>query len=169
MLSSKVANEPLPEELNDVYSENKYEESIRYLLTNANFSIISSSINFIIVVAFIFNDGFSLLEFFLYASNLYPILKPLWFFGILYFVTDIINLPLELYAQFGIEERFGFNKMTIGLFFIDKLKSYLMTFILGGGIIVLLFWLLTEFGVNYWLYFWIAISIIITLLNMFYT
>ena len=168
LLSSKKASQPLPKELNDIYTESSYLESIRYILTNANFAIIASSVNFIILIMFIFNDGFALLDFFLNASNLYPALIPLYFFGILYFASDIINLPLELYAQFGIEEKFGFNKMTLPLFITDKLKSYLLTIVFGGGILYILFYLLHTFGPNYWIYFWVIISVVMLLLNMFY-
>ena len=44
-------------------------------------------------------------------------------------VSGAVDLPLSLYAQFVIEEKFGFNRMTLGLFFLDLVKQALF---LGG-------------------------------------
>ena len=58
------------------------------------------------------------------------------------FLTTIIgtltSLPFELYSTFQIERKHGFNKQTIGLFFSDKIKSLILTFIIGGPFLALL-------------------------------
>ena len=56
-----------------------------------------------------------------------------------YIISFIMTLPLSYYRVFKIEESFGFNKMTKKLFVIDKIKSFILTVVFGGGIISLLF------------------------------
>jgi STE24 endopeptidase len=58
------------------------------------------------------------------------------------FLTTIIgtitSLPFELYSTFQIEKKHGFNKQTLGLFFTDKIKSLVLTFVIGGPFLALL-------------------------------
>ena len=101
--------------------------------------------------------------------NCGPILSGLLFFGILTWASDILALPFEWYNTFVIEEKFGFNKMTPKTFIFDTLKSWMVTLILGGGILAGLLWLVAYFGENFWIIAWIAISIVLVLINMFYS
>lgn len=58
------------------------------------------------------------------------------------FLTTIIgtitSLPFEIYSTFQIERKHGFNKQTPGLFFTDKVKSLLLSFLIGGPFLALL-------------------------------
>ena len=46
-------------------------------------------------------------------------------------LNAVLSLPLELYATFRLEARFGFNKTTAGTFWLDKLKGLLLLLVLG--------------------------------------
>jgi STE24 endopeptidase len=50
------------------------------------------------------------------------VIVSLVFFGIIGFVSDIINLPFTWYDTFVIEKKYGFNKMTLRIFITDHLK-----------------------------------------------
>jgi STE24 endopeptidase len=65
-----------------------------------------------------------------------------------------IGLPVTLYRIFGIEERFGFNKMTLKLFVIDVLKGIVLAAVLGVPLLVLVLWLMSAAGTYWWLYVW---------------
>ena len=70
----------------------------------------------------------------------------------------LISIPFELYDTFVIEEKFGFNKTTIGTFVADKLKGLLLALVLGAPILALVLFLFEKFGPNAWWYGWIAVS-----------
>jgi hypothetical protein len=53
-------------------------------------------------------------------------------------VGTITALPFELYSTFQIEKKHGFNKQTLGLFFTDKVKSLVLTSVIGGPFVALL-------------------------------
>ena len=63
-------------------------------------------------------------------------------------------LPATLYRIFGIEERFGFNKMTLKLFVVDVLKGILLAAVLGIPLLVAVLWLMGAAGTYWWLYVW---------------
>jgi STE24 endopeptidase len=88
----------------------------------------------------LFFKGFAVLNDFVVSVTAEPILQALIFFGILYVASDIISIPFAYYGIFKIEEKYGFNKMTMATFLSDKLKGYLLTAILGGGIMVAILW-----------------------------
>jgi len=71
-------------------------------------------------------------------------------------VLGAVDLPFEWYRQFRVEERFGFNRMTPRLFFVDLLKSLLVGTALGLPLLALVLWLMDAAGSYWWLYAWAA-------------
>jgi STE24 endopeptidase len=71
--------------------------------------------------------------------------------GILMALAD---LPSDLYRTFVIEQRFGFNKTTPGLFFADLCKSLLIGALLLLPLAALIIWLIRELGEYWWVYGW---------------
>lgn len=65
-----------------------------------------------------------------------------------------LELPASLYRIFVIEERFGFNKMTLKLFAADLLKSAAVMAALGIPLLLAVLWLMTAAGNFWWLYVW---------------
>jgi STE24 endopeptidase len=70
-------------------------------------------------------------------------------------IGTLIDLPLSLYSQFVIEERFGFNRMSGRLFLIDLLKQALLGLLIGAPVIALVLWLLGHLGPQGWLGVWV--------------
>ncbi len=69
-------------------------------------------------------------------------------------IGGIIDLPFTLYQTFVIEERFGFNKMTLKLWLGDLVKSSLIGAVIGLPIAALILWLMGAMGNLWWLYAW---------------
>jgi len=69
-------------------------------------------------------------------------------------ISGLIDLPLTLYQTFVIEQRFGFNKMTLRLWWFDLLKSTLMGVVIGLPISALILWLMGSAGAFWWLWAW---------------
>ncbi|CAI2167721.1 2737_t:CDS:2 [Funneliformis geosporum] len=70
-----------------------------------------------------------------------------------------ISLPLSLYYTFVIEERHGFNKMTLGLFVMDTVKGFLITGVIGLPIIALGLQIIKWSGDNFYFYVWVFMII----------
>ncbi len=67
----------------------------------------------------------------------------------------IIDLPFTLYQTFVIEERFGFNKMTVKLWLADLVKSSLIGAAVGLPLAALVLWMMGATGNLWWLYTWL--------------
>jgi STE24 endopeptidase len=82
------------------------------------------------------------------------LLRGVAFFALLGLLVTLIELPFDWYRTFIIEQRFGFNKMTPGLFLADAVKSLALGAVLGLPFLAFLLWLMTAAGEGWWLYAW---------------
>ena len=74
-------------------------------------------------------------------------------------LTSAIGLPATLYRIFGIEERFGFNRMTLKLFIVDTLKGILLAIVIGVPLLLAVLWLMGAAGAYWWLYVWAVLVV----------
>tara|TARA_A100001037_G_scaffold75621_1_gene67816 strand:- start:1629 stop:2888 length:1260 start_codon:yes stop_codon:yes gene_type:complete len=159
ILNMKSISAILPEGFEKVYNKNKYAKSQKYLKINSQFSLFSSSFSFFIIMIIIHFGVFGFLDDFVRAKSSNSIYSGLIFFGILFIINDIINLPFSFFKNFVIEEKFGFNKMTISIFIKDKLKSYLLVFFIGGITMFSILSFFYYFETYGWLMVWIFLTI----------
>ena len=69
-------------------------------------------------------------------------------------LLGIIGLPFSIYRQFKLEAKFGFNRMTPGLFVSDMLKGLVLGAVLGLPLVAAVLWLMAEAGTYWWLWAW---------------
>jgi STE24 endopeptidase len=77
----------------------------------------------------------------------------------------LAGLPTTLYRTFVVEERFGFNRMTLRLFVADLVKHALVGLALGVPLLLAVLWLMGRAGELWWLYTW-AVWVLYSLLMM---
>lgn len=159
----KTFKQPLPDELSDIFDSSKYLKNQEYNLSKAKFGFVSSSFSFLFLLALLTFDAFALLNNFVNLLTPDLTLRSILFFGILYFVYDIITTPLSIYHTFVIESKFGFNRTTKKVFILDKLKSWGLTIIIGG---ILLF-LISKFYLNTGIWFVPLVFILISSFSLF--
>jgi STE24 endopeptidase len=70
-------------------------------------------------------------------------------------IGSVVDLPFDYYKQFRLEEQFGFNKMTPGLFFSDMLKHTLVGAAIGLPLLWVTLALMEQAGALWWLYAWL--------------
>ncbi|HYX62696.1 MAG TPA: M48 family metallopeptidase [Burkholderiales bacterium] len=75
-----------------------------------------------------------------------------------FFVQAAVSLPLAFYRTFVIESRFGFNRMSVGLFLADLAKQTLVALALGVPLILAVLWLMQRMGEHWWLYVWAVLT-----------
>ena len=167
-LNTKRFDDKIPHELSDVYDEDAYKKSQAYKKENAKFSRVTSLFSFILTMLFFFLEGFKLVDDFARSFTNNPILVALLFFGFIMLGSDILTTPFSYYQTFVIEEKFGFNKSTKKIFWTDKLKGWLMSIILGGGILSIIMLFYQYSGDNFWIYTWVFIAVFTVFMNLFY-
>ena len=167
-LNSKHFDDEIPTKLADVYDEVAYKKSQTYKKTNAKFSNLTSTFSIVLTLSFFFADGFKYIDDFARSFTNHPILVALIFFGLIMLGSDLLTTPFSYYKTFVIEEKFGFNKSTKKTFWLDKLKGWLMSSFIGGGILALIIWFYQLTGTNFWVYAWILVAVFSLFMNMFY-
>jgi STE24 endopeptidase len=167
-LNAKHYNDPIPLELQDVYDEGDYKKSQSYKATNYRFGLLTSTFSIILTISFLLIDGFEYVDNIARSYSDNPILIALMFFGVIMMGSDILTTPFSYYRTFVIEEKFGFNKTTKKIFWLDKVKGLLMMAIVGGGILALIIWFYQFAGDSFWLYAWGLVTVFTIFMNMFY-
>lgn len=168
-LNLKSWKKTLPTELEDFYDREQYKKAQQYHQTKGKLGLFESVFSFVFLIGILSFGGFGWLndQLELFMNN--KVLLGLAFFGILFIVSDLLSLPFNVYDTFKIEADYGFNKTTITTFIKDQLKSYLLTFLIGGGLMALMLWLMLNTGKTFWIYLVILTVLVSLLFNMFYT
>ena len=69
-------------------------------------------------------------------------------------LSSLIDVPYDYYRTFVVDEKFGFNKMTVSMFFSDLIKHSIVGLVLGAPILFAALWLMQSAGEFWWLYLW---------------
>ena len=144
-------NPDIPDHFKKAYDKKKYAKSQEYLKTKTKFSLVSSTFSIVLIFLVIHLGIFGVLNEFVNLHTNHFILQGLLFISIIYIFQDIISLPFSLYSTFVIEEKFGFNKTTVGLFISDKIKGYAIFIVMGSIIITPILYLFHEYENFGWL------------------
>jgi len=168
-LNLRSHSRELPQELSGRYDRDKYEKSYEYHQVNYRFGLLQSTISFILLLTILLTGTFGWLDTVLSEVTQHPIWLPLLYFGVLFIASDVLGLPFQWYHTFVIEEKFGFNQTSVRTFWMDKLKSYVLTMIVGGLILGIFIALVNALGNQFWWWFWIFITVFMLFVNIFYT
>lgn len=168
-LNIKNLKDELPIELKDIYDSEKYKKSQQYERISTKFSLITSLFSLFIILVMLFGGGFTFLDEFVreVSDNIY--LKTLLFFGIMGIAFDIVSIPFQIYGTFVIEEKFGFNKTTMKTFILDKLKSWAISILIGGGLLSFILWAWLSMGELFLPIVFVGLSLFMIFMAMFYT
>ena len=168
-INSKNWKDSVPDTLKDFYKESDYKKAKSYKLDRDKISLISSLISTTLTIIFIFSGFYGKVSDYslYYFDNLF--LQSAGFFLFFLLISTIISLPISYYSIFTIEEKYGFNKSTMSTFIKDKIKSLIVSLLIGGFILYISIQLYNFFEANFWLWLWVFLSAIIIFTNMFYT
>ena len=140
----------------------KYLVAGNYAVANGKLGIVTTLVEYLVFIWWVFS-GFAWLSSMIQIEN--ALMQSVVFLFGFIIINYIIGLPFELYQKFKIDEDFGFNKMTVGMFVIDTLKSALLLFIIGGAVLALLSWIIGNFDM-WWLWGFAAIFTVAILANV---
>ena len=152
-------NPDIPDHFKKAYDKKKYAKSQEYLKTKTKFILVSSTFSIVLIFLVIHLGIFGVLNEFVNLQTNHFILQGLLFISIIYIFQDIISLPFSLYSTFVIEEKFGFNKTTVGLFISDKIKGYAIFIVMGSIIITPILYLFHEYENFGWLIAWSLLAL----------
>jgi STE24 endopeptidase len=151
------ANE-VPTVFYGMIDEPKYRRSIDYTLAKSRFGDTVNVFDAAILMAVLFSgvlpwafEKFSAN----FGSSVWAMAGFLFVVGI---AVSVPALPFDWYAQFRVEERFGFNTTTLKTWILDRIKGLLLAVLLGYPLLVLVLKMIEWTGASWWL--WAAVVVI---------
>jgi STE24 endopeptidase len=125
-----------------------------YTCARTRFALIDLLVGVAVLLALTFGGGLQWLHEVSAAWLGEGIPRGLLLIALVGLLLTLVDLPSDLYRTFVIEQRFGFNKSTPGLFFADLCKSLLVGALLLLPLAALIIWLIRELGDYWWVVGW---------------
>ncbi|KAI8097916.1 peptidase family M48-domain-containing protein [Gilbertella persicaria] len=154
-----------PSELADIVTEEDFKKAQAYNLDKSRFGFIEGFYKQIETVLMLYYDALPaiwnyaghLLNKFVGYGPEYEITQSLVFLTLFSLLSTVTSTPFSLYSTFVVEQRHGFNKQTIGLFFMDLLKSHLIMAVLMFPFMSAFIWIIQSTGDNFYFYVWLIV------------
>jgi STE24 endopeptidase len=145
-----------------------HQKAADYSSAKTRLNIAAIVFDAVVLLALTFGGGLQAID--NLAASFFPegIARGVLFVAILTVIMSVIELPFSLYRTFGIESRFGFNKMTLAMFLADLAKHAAIGVALGLPLLFAVLWLMAEMGEMWWLYVWIVWVVFNTLVLALY-
>ena len=176
-LNHKNWKDEIPSELKDFYDIEKYKKAKLYAISKNKIGLLSSTTSFLFVSSLLVFDGYGFLDQLVNSDSLNLFLpfeinsnfaKSGMFFLILFVLNSLISIPFSYYNTFVIEEKYGFNKTSKATFFLDIVKSSILSILIGGILLLAALYIYDNINDGFWLWLWIGLSSLMIVLNMFY-
>ena len=131
-----------------------HQKAADYTITKARFGMIELAWGAAIAVCWTLLGGLSLLNQLLAGVFGNGLQQQVAMLAAFIAIGGVLDLPFTLYQTFVIEERFGFNKTRVTLWFQDFAKSLLLSALIGLPFITLVIWMMGATGPWWWLWVW---------------
>ena len=155
-LNLKQLRTTLPEAFDGWYKPERYAAAQQYLRDNIRFGWFVGAFDLSVVLVFWFGGVFAYLDQWVRGIASHPIASGFLFIGSLAALKAFASVPFSLYTTFVIEERYGFNKTTVGTFFKDWVKGVCLAVLLGGPLLAAVLVFFEYAGAYAWFYCWLA-------------
>lgn len=127
-----------------------------YTVARQRLGRVETVVDALVLLLFTLGGGLAVLVGVTSAWNLSPLWQDVLLLGALALIGGVVGLPFALWSTFVIEERFGFNRMTLKLWIADVIKGLLVAVALGLPLLLLVLWLMTRAGDAWWIWAWLA-------------
>ncbi|MDB5940647.1 MAG: putative rane protein related to protease [Ramlibacter sp.] len=144
----------VPEPFANTITLPAHQKAADYTVAKARFGLIELAVGAAVLLAWTLLGGLDALNRGLHAWLGAGMTQQLALLAVFALIGGLIDLPFTLYQTFVIEQRFGFNKMTLRLWLADLLKSTLLGAAIGLPIAAVILWLMGAAGSYWWLWAW---------------
>jgi STE24 endopeptidase len=148
----------LPHAFRGMFDEPTYGRSVDYTLAKSRFGEVLTSFDALLLMAVLFSGVLS----WAFGKFTAAFGTSVWALTGFLFATgialSIVSLPFAWYAQFKLEERFGFNTTTMKTWVFDRVKGLFLAVLLGFPLLALVLKLIEWTGPNWWI--WAALLVI---------
>jgi STE24 endopeptidase len=148
----------VPAAFQDTVSQETLKKISDYTIDSDHFHMVASLIHQGLYLVVLLSGFLPWLMKTLRSWRLGLIVEGLLFFAFLTLLSNLSRIPFGLYDTFVIEERYGFNRMTLRMWILDFLKSMAILFLLGGLVLWILLSLVIHGGRAWWVWAWMMVG-----------
>ncbi len=142
----------------DAFSEKitleEHQKAADYTIAKEKLGNIELLIGTTLVFIWTLGGGLEYLDQYVRGYQLNPLYAGVIFILLMGFISSIFDIPLGLYNTFVLEEKFGFNRTTIKIWFVDLIKQSVLGLAIGIPLIMVILWLMNSAGEFWWIYAW---------------
>ena len=167
IMNVNFSKQGVPKNVNHIYDEKEYTRWLSYHQEHLRLGIVRKTVSTVVILSLLIFNIFGNLEVWAKEMSDFSITQTLLFLLVYLVLETVIDIPLDFYSTFYIEEKYGFNKTTFKTFWVDKIKSFLLTVVLFGVLIAGLQGLYIAFMNQLWIFIlcaWIFLSIVLVLI-----
>jgi STE24 endopeptidase len=161
----------VPPQFAERISLSAHQRAADYTIARVRLGVVDTLLGVVILLGFTLFGGLQwLYEMVRELLPAAPFLRQVLLVALVAVIASVLELPISIYRQFVLEKRFGFSRMTAGLFLSDLLKGTLVTAALGLPLLASVLWLMERAGDLWWLWAWVVwIAFNLTVLLLFPT
>ena len=146
--------EQVPAAFEGTVDRQAHRKAADYTLAKTRFAMLETAVDAALLLGWTLLGGLHALNQALLAWMGPGLWQQLALIGSFALIGSALTLPLAWWNTFRIEERFGFNKMTLRLWLTDLLKGTVVATLIGLPIVALVLWLMGSAGSLWWLWAW---------------
>lgn len=152
----KKHRDTVPESFSGRIPLEDHHKAADYTLTNTRIGMIALFYDSLLLLGWTLGGGLEWLDSQWRTAGLQPVMTGVGVIFSAMIIMTLLELPFSLYHTFVVEERFGFNRSTLGVFVTDLLKNAALLIIIGAPLIALALWIMEASGGLWWLYVWLV-------------
>lgn len=132
-----------------------HQRAADYTIARTRLGLVEAALGTLVLVALTFFGGLQLLQdLWIRWLPEQDFVRSILLLSSVPLITATFELPLSWYRQFRLEQRFGFNRMTLRLWLADLVKGTVVGLILGLPLAAAVIWLMQTAGAHWWLWVW---------------
>ena len=148
----------VPSPFKDIIKIKDHQKAADYTVAKSKLNVFGLIIEAIFLYFITIGGGIEWLNQYLTHYSFSPIIAGSFLIISVMVLSSIVEMPLGLYKTFVIDEKFGFNRMTLLIFISDLIKQSILALIIGLPVLYFSLWIIGNLGELWWLWLWVFIS-----------
>ena len=158
----------VPVEFEEKIGLASHQRAANYTIAKVRLAVFETIFDAAVLAGLTLMGGLQLLDTWVGSLTSNDLLRQMLLIVSVVLVLGILGMPFSIYRQFVLEAKFGFNRMTPGLFVMDTIKGLILGALLGLPLMAAVLWLMAEAGAYWWLWAWGLLSLFSLLIQYIY-
>ncbi len=155
----------VPEEFAGSVTSQEHSKAADYTVAKQRLGMLEVLFDATVVLWLTLGAGIARIGALVGVLNVPPLLAGTLLVVSVFAIVALLSLPFGIYRTFSLEQRFGFNRSTPGVYAADLAKGWALGLVLGGGITAGILWIMSALGGSWWIAGWLAWTVFTLLLT----